>query len=184
VVNILIFVLAFFLDFFELSFIVIPLLAPVAEKLGIDLVWFGVLLAVNMQTSFMHPPFGFALFYLRSVAPHDDYTDRLTRKRLAKVTTGQIYWGAVPFVIIQVIMVGLIIAFPGLVSGGLAKKAEEDLTNFQIEAPKGKYSTDAEPSVPSVGAPPSAPASGADATSDSDPMEAVRRALQQDQQKK
>jgi TRAP-type mannitol/chloroaromatic compound transport system permease large subunit len=65
VVNILIFVLAFFLDFFELSFIVVPLLAPVADKLGIDLVWFGVLLAINMQTSFMHPPFGFALFYLR-----------------------------------------------------------------------------------------------------------------------
>jgi TRAP-type mannitol/chloroaromatic compound transport system permease large subunit len=184
VVNILIFVLAFFLDFFELSFIVIPLLAPVAEKLGIDLVWFGVLLAVNMQTSFMHPPFGFALFYLRSVAPHDDYTDRVTKKQLARVTTGQIYWGAVPFVIIQVIMVGLIIAFPGLVSGGLAKKAEADLTNFQIDAPKGKYSTDVQPSVPSVGAPPSAPASGADATNDNDPMEAVRRALQQDQQKK
>jgi TRAP-type mannitol/chloroaromatic compound transport system permease large subunit len=184
VVNILIFVLAFFLDFFELSFIVIPLLAPVAEKLGIDLVWFGVLLAVNMQTSFMHPPFGFALFYLRSVAPHDDYTDRVTKKQLARVTTGQIYWGAVPFVIIQVIMVGLIIAFPGLVSGGLAKKAEADLTNFQIDAPKGKYSTDVQPSVPSVGAPPSAPASGADAANDNDPMEAVRRALQQDQQKK
>ena len=65
----MIFFLAFFLDFFELSFIVMPLLGPVAEKLGIDLVWFGVLLGVNMQTSFMHPPFGFALFYLRSVAP-------------------------------------------------------------------------------------------------------------------
>src|SRR5690606_35420901 len=69
VVNIMIFFLAFFLDYFELAFIVVPLLAPVAEKLGIDLVWFGVLLAINMQTSFMHPPFGFALFYLRSVAP-------------------------------------------------------------------------------------------------------------------
>jgi hypothetical protein len=69
VVNLLVFLLAFFLDFFELAFIVVPLLAPVADKLGIDLVWFGVLLAVNMQTSFMHPPFGFALFYLRSVAP-------------------------------------------------------------------------------------------------------------------
>ncbi len=81
VVNILIFVLAFFLDFFELSFIVIPLIGPVADKLGIDLVWFGVLLAVNMQTSFMHPPFGFALFYLRSVAPSDDYDDKITGKR-------------------------------------------------------------------------------------------------------
>ncbi len=107
VVNILIFVLAFFLDFFELSFIVIPLIGPVAEKLGIDLIWFGVLLGVNMQTSFMHPPFGFALFYLRSVAPSKEYVDRLTARRIAPVTTGQIYWGAVPFVLIQVLMVGL-----------------------------------------------------------------------------
>ena len=119
VVNILIFFLAFFLDFFELSFIVIPLIAPVADKLGIDLVWFGVLLAVNMQTSFMHPPFGFALFYLRSVAPTDDYDDKITTRRIGRVTTGQIYWGAVPFVLIQVLMVGLIIAFPKLVSSGL-----------------------------------------------------------------
>jgi TRAP-type mannitol/chloroaromatic compound transport system permease large subunit len=127
VVNIMIFLLAFFLDFFELSFIVVPLLAPVAEKLGIDLIWFGVLLAVNMQTSFMHPPFGFALFYLRSVAPIKEYTDKLTGKLTQPVTTMQIYWGAVPFVVIQVIMVGLIIAFPGLVSGGLDKAAKVDM---------------------------------------------------------
>ncbi|MGV3493197.1 MAG: TRAP transporter large permease subunit [Ramlibacter sp.] len=133
VVNILIFVLAFFLDFFELSFIVVPLLAPVAEKLGIDLVWFGVLLAVNMQTSFMHPPFGFALFYLRSVAPNKPYLDKLTRKEIAPVTTGQIYWGAVPFVVIQIIMVGLIIAFPGIVSRDVEKKI--DLDKVKIEMP-------------------------------------------------
>jgi TRAP-type mannitol/chloroaromatic compound transport system permease large subunit len=134
VVNILVFFLAFFLDFFELAFIVIPLLGPVAEKLGIDLVWFGVLMAVNMQTSFMHPPFGFALFYLRSVAPHNEYIDRLTRKTIAPVTTTQIYWGAVPFVIIQVIMVGLIIAFPQLVTGSVdAPKA--DAQTIQLEAP-------------------------------------------------
>jgi TRAP-type mannitol/chloroaromatic compound transport system permease large subunit len=126
VVNILVFVLAFFLDFFELSFIIVPLLGPVAEKLGIDLVWFGVLLAVNMQTSFMHPPFGFALFYLRSVAPTNDYTDKITKKPVAKVTTGQIYYGAIPFVIIQMMMVGIIIAFPGLVSSGLTKDKEVD----------------------------------------------------------
>jgi TRAP-type mannitol/chloroaromatic compound transport system permease large subunit len=126
VVNILVFVLAFFLDFFELAFIIIPLIGPVAEKLGIDLVWFGVLLAVNMQTSFMHPPFGFALFYLRSVAPVEDYIDRVTKKTIKKVTIEDIYWGAVPFVIIQVIMVGLIIAFPGLVSSGLTKEPTVD----------------------------------------------------------
>jgi TRAP-type mannitol/chloroaromatic compound transport system permease large subunit len=131
VVNLLIFFLAFFLDFFELSFIVVPLLAPVAEKLGIDLIWFGVLLGVNMQTSFMHPPFGFALFYLRSVAPIKEYTDRVTKKPIAPVTTMQIYWGAVPFVIIQVVMVGMIIAFPGIVSSGLDKEEKVDLDKVQ-----------------------------------------------------
>src|SRR5476649_2203013 len=104
-VNAIIFFLAFFLDFFELSFIVVPLIGPVADKLGIDLIWFGVLLGVNMQTSFMHPPFGFALFYLRSVAPDRDYMDKVTGLRMAPVTTGQIYWGAIPFVLIQLIMV-------------------------------------------------------------------------------
>jgi TRAP-type mannitol/chloroaromatic compound transport system permease large subunit len=135
VVNILIFVLAFFLDFFELSFIVVPLIGPVAEKLGIDLIWFGVLLGVNMQTSFMHPPFGFALFYLRSVAPAKEFVDRLTGRKTAPVTTGQIYWGAVPFVLIQILMVGLIIVFPNIVSGGLAKKEKIDVQNMQIEIP-------------------------------------------------
>lgn len=114
-VNLLVFFLAFFLDYFELAFIIVPLLAPAADKLGIDLVWFGVLLAVNMQTSFMHPPFGFALFYLRSVAPVKAYVDRVTKKTMAPVTTGQIYWGAIPFVVIQLIMVALVIAFPQMV---------------------------------------------------------------------
>ncbi len=115
VINVLVFLLAFFLDFFELAFIVIPLLGPAAEKLGIDLIWFGVILAVNMQTSFMHPPFGFALFYLRSVAPKVAYRDRVTGRRMEPVTTGQIYWGAVPFVVIQCIMVALVILFPSMV---------------------------------------------------------------------
>ena len=115
VVNILVFVLAFFLDFFELAFIIVPLLGPAADKLGIDLIWFGVLLGVNMQTSFMHPPFGFALFYLRSVAPHKEYLDKITGKMTAPITTGQIYKGAIPFVIIQLIMVGLVIMFPQMV---------------------------------------------------------------------
>jgi tripartite ATP-independent transporter DctM subunit len=136
VTNILIFVLAFFLDFFELSFIVIPLLGPVAEKLGIDLIWLGVLYGVNMQTSFMHPPFGFALFYLRSVAPAKDFVDKLTGKPTARVTTGQIYWVAVPFVLIQVIMVSLIIAFPGIVTGGIAKKQAVDVNKIQIVVPE------------------------------------------------
>jgi TRAP-type mannitol/chloroaromatic compound transport system permease large subunit len=116
VVSLLTFFLAFFLDFFELAFIIIPLLGPVADKMGIDLIWFGVLLAVNMQTSFMHPPFGFALFYLRSVAPREDYLDRVTHKLIPKVTTGQIYWGSVPFIIIQLVMVTAVMLFPGLVT--------------------------------------------------------------------
>jgi TRAP-type mannitol/chloroaromatic compound transport system permease large subunit len=129
-VNVMIFFLAFFLDYFELSFIVVPLLAPVADKLGIDLIWFGVLLAVNMQTSFMHPPFGFALFFLRSVAPEKQYVDRVTRKIMEPVTTMQIYKGAIPFVIIQLTMVGLLIAFPQLVTGSLDKKQEYNMESI------------------------------------------------------
>lgn len=113
--NTLVFLLAFFLDFFELAFIIVPLLGPPAEKLGIDLIWFGVMLGVNMQTSFMHPPFGFALFFLRSVAPKVPYIDRVTGKRMEPVTTGQIYWGAIPFVIIQLIMVAIVVLFPNIV---------------------------------------------------------------------
>ncbi|MBJ6127605.1 TRAP transporter large permease [Microvirga splendida] len=116
VVNIMVFLLAFFLDFFELAFIVIPLLGPAAEKLGIDLIWFGVMMGVNMQTSFMHPPFGFALFFLRSVAPKVPYIDKVTGKRMEPVTTGQIYWGSIPFVIIQLIMVAIVVLFPGIVT--------------------------------------------------------------------
>lgn len=115
VVNVMVFLLAFFLDFFELAFIVVPLLGPAAEKLGIDLIWFGVILGVNMQTSFMHPPFGFALFFLRSVAPKHRYKDKVTGLQMEPVTTGQIYWGAVPFVVIQCIMVALVIIFPKMV---------------------------------------------------------------------
>ena len=126
-VNVMIFFLAFFLDYFELSFIVVPLLAPVADKLGIDLIWFGVLLAVNMQTSFLHPPFGFALFFLRSVAPDKPYVDRVTGKVMDPVTTMQIYKGAIPFLIMQLTMVGILIAFPGLVTGSLDKKVEVNM---------------------------------------------------------
>ena len=136
-VNAFVFVLAFFLDFFELAFIVIPLLGPAAEKLGIDLIWFGVMLGVNMQTSFMHPPFGFALFYLRSVAPKEPYADRVTGKQMAGVTTGQIYWGAVPFVVIQVIAVGMVIAFPAMVMQykGTGPQVDPSKVNIDIELP-------------------------------------------------
>ncbi len=135
-VNAFVFVLAFFLDFFELAFIVIPLLGPAAEHLGIDLIWFGVILGVNMQTSFMHPPFGFALFYLRSVAPKESYIDRVTGKRMDAVTTGQIYWGAVPFVVIQVVMVLLVIMFPAMVMHYKGALSTIDPNTIKIEIPQ------------------------------------------------
>jgi len=121
-VNVFVFFLAFFLDFFEIAFIIIPMLAPVAAKLGIDLIWFGVLLGVNLQTSFMHPPFGFALFYLRSIAP-------------PSVKSSAIYWGAIPWVILQLIMVAIVIAWPGLVTGLLDQPVVIDPADIQIDIP-------------------------------------------------
>jgi TRAP-type mannitol/chloroaromatic compound transport system permease large subunit len=136
-VNILVFFLAFFLDFFELAFIIIPLLAPAASALGIDLVWFGVILSVNMQTSFMHPPFGFALFYLRSVAPRSAYIDKVTKREMPPVTTAQIYWGALPFLGIQLVMVALLIAFPGLVRHEKAPTFDDIPARATTQRPAG-----------------------------------------------
>ena len=177
VVNILVFLLAFFLDFFELAFIIVPLIAPVAEKLGIDLVWFGVLLAVNMQTSFMHPPFGFALFYLRSVAPNEDYVDKVTKKPIKRVTIEQIYWGAVPFVIIQIVMVGLIIAFPGLVSSGLTKDPTVDADTVMQQ-----LQTDSQQRTDDKAAAEKANAGTAD--EQEDPMARMLESMKEDQGKK
>ncbi|MFY9314447.1 MAG: TRAP transporter large permease subunit [Burkholderiales bacterium] len=130
-VNVFVFFLAFFLDFFEIAFIIVPLLAPVAAKLGIDLIWFGVLLCVNMQTSFMHPPFGFALFYLRSIAPKE-------------IKSSAIYWGAIPWVVLQIIMVGIVIAWPGLVTFMLDKPSGVDPATIKIELPQTEYQQDQE----------------------------------------
>lgn len=127
-VNTLVFVLGMFIDFFEIAFIVVPLLAPVAEKLGIDLVWFGIILAMNLQTSFLTPPFGFALFYLRSVAARKDYNDPVTQQRISAVTTGQIYQGSIAFIILQLIMVATLMFFPGLVTDNIVKAVEVDET--------------------------------------------------------
>jgi TRAP-type mannitol/chloroaromatic compound transport system permease large subunit len=150
VVNVLVFFLAFFLDFFELAFIIVPLLAPAADKLGIDLIWFGVLLGINMQTSFMHPPFGFALFYLRSVAARVPYLDKITGQKIAPVSTGQIYWGAVPFVCIQILMVALTIAFPQMVMH--YKGPTVDPADIKIELPPLGGSN--QPGLPGLGLPP------------------------------
>lgn len=142
-VNIFVFVLAFFLDFFEIAFIVIPLLAPVAEALGIDLVWFGVMICANMQTSFMHPPFGFALFYLRSIAPRET------------VKTRDIYLGAIPWLVLQLILVGLLIAFPELVTFFLDKGPEVDLNTIQITLPPAGGGDLTAPPAFDLSAPPS-----------------------------
>jgi tripartite ATP-independent transporter DctM subunit len=122
VVNLLVFFLAFFLDFFALAFIIIPLLAPVAQKLGIDLVWFGVLLGVNMQTSFMHPPFGFALFYLRGLAP-------------PSVKSSDIYWGAIPWVGLQLAMCAIVIVFHGVVTDFLPRHVPGNPSTIEQEMP-------------------------------------------------
>lgn len=121
-VNIFVFFLAFFLDFFEIAFIIIPLLAPVAAKLDIDLVWFGVLLCINMQTSFMHPPFGFALFYLRGIAPKE-------------VLSKDIYWGAIPWVGLQLLLVAIVIVWPESVTYWIDRGTGVDPSTVRIEVP-------------------------------------------------
>lgn len=136
-VNVFVFFLAFFLDFFEIAFILIPLLAPVAAKLGIDLVWFGVLLCVNMQTSFMHPPFGFALFYLRGIAPKE-------------VKSSDIYLGAIPWVLLQIVMVAIVIFWPGLVTSWLDQETVIDIDKVRIEVPDLDSPGQALPMIPDV----------------------------------
>ena len=130
-VNIFIFFLAFFLDFFEIAFIILPMLGPVADKLGIDLIWFGVLLCVNMQTSFMHPPFGFALFYLRGIA------DTLFKeKRIPEaIKSNDIYLGAIPWVFMQLLLVTIVIFVPQTVTVFLDKAEVIDLDKVRIEIP-------------------------------------------------
>ena len=159
VVNILVFVLGCFIDFFEIAFIVIPLLAPVAEKILPGLVpgmtpdqamiWFGVIIAMNLQTSFLTPPFGFALFYLRSVAAKFDYKDRVTGKTIPAVKTTEIYKGSIAFIILQLIMVAAVIAFPVLVTGGIQKEdalsSEQIMDQLNISNPEDAPAADGQP---------------------------------------
>jgi len=181
VVNFMVFVLGMFIDFFEIAFIVVPLLAPVADKLGIDLIWFGIILAMNLQTSFLTPPFGFALFYLRSVAARNDYDDVVTGKRIKAVTTAQIYKGSIAFIVLQLIMVAVIIINPGIVTGNLDKAVKvddaavmdmlnnmEDLQGDENAAPdmSGAGETDA-----------TLPAPAAEEEADVDPAKALEEAI-------
>jgi tripartite ATP-independent transporter DctM subunit len=175
-VNIFIFFLAFFLDFFEIAFIIIPFLAPVAEKMGIDLIWFGVMICVNMQTSFMHPPFGFALFYLRGIADTLFKNGALPKK----VESNDIYLGAIPWVVMQLILVAIVIFFPQTVTVFLDKAKVVDMESgtqiLQGLGDKTKESAKDAAAAAARGA--SAPAA------EEDPMEALRRANEQDKQKK
>ncbi|MCX7741714.1 MAG: TRAP transporter large permease subunit, partial [Tepidimonas sp.] len=192
VVNLLVFVLGFFIDFFEIAFIVVPLLAPVADKMGIDLIWFGVILAMNLQTSFLTPPFGFALFYLRSVAAREDYTDAVTGKRIGAVTTPQIYKGAVAFILLQLIMVAVVMAKPDLVTSNITKAQEGDtesarqqLLDMQVGDPDADDPWAQDKDEPGDGAEagqdkgadglPQAPA---DKPAEEDPLEALKRSMQ------
>jgi len=201
-VNLLVFFLGMFIDFFEIAFIVVPMLAPVAAKLlpellpaGVPpefaLIWFGIVLSMNLQTSFLTPPFGFALFYLRSVAPKKDYTDRITGATIPAVTTPQIYKGSIAFIVLQLIMVSLVIAFPQLTTGTLVqeKKLDSDAVFEQLmDQDAGGRSNNNDdmrgfdlPAPPADGA--SAPAQPASQGED-DPMKAVLDAVKTDGQKK
>jgi tripartite ATP-independent transporter DctM subunit len=146
-VNVFVFFLAFFLDFFEIAFIIVPLLAPIADKMGIDLIWFGVLLCVNMQTSFMHPPFGFALFYLRGIADQIYKGGSIDRPVLSK----DIYLGALPWVVMQLILVAVVIFWPESVTYWLEKEAVVDLDKVEINLPA---SDDALPAAESAASEP------------------------------
>src|SRR5512147_198481 len=197
VVNVLVFILGMFIDFFEIAFIVIPILAPVAAKIlpallpegayaDSALIWFGVIIAMNLQTSFLTPPLGFALFYLRSVAARNDYNDRVTGEKIPAVTTAQIYKGAIAFIVIQLIMVVAVVVFPSLVIDMEAKKAI-DLDSIQLEAPTGGGYSD-QPIDPMKGFPggggtPGDAAPKAEPPAADDPMEAMKRELQRDQKK-
>ena len=166
-VNLFVFFLAFFLDFFEIAFIVVPLLAPVAHKMGIDLIWFGVLLCVTLQTSFMHPPFGFALFYLRGIAPRE-------------VKSSDIYWGAIPWVGLQLLMAAIVIFWPGLVTMWLDKQEVIDLDKVRIELPAQEEAPPPKPPAEApLGATPGAPA-GEDASKpdrEQESADAIQREL-------
>jgi TRAP-type mannitol/chloroaromatic compound transport system permease large subunit len=186
VVNVLVFILGMFIDFFEIAFIVIPMLAPVAEKLlptllpGVPvdavMIWFGVIIAMNLQTSFLTPPFGFALFYLRSVAARKDYKDRITGQTIPAVTTGQIYKGSIAFIGLQVAMVAAIIALPGLVVEGIGQgpNIDADKALQEMKIPE-RAPIEAPPALPGGAA--SEPAGAAD-----DPNKAILDAIKREQE--
>ncbi|MGF0539215.1 TRAP transporter large permease [Agrobacterium sp. ES01] len=151
VVTIIVFILGCFLDFFEIAFIMIPLLAPVAQTLGIDLIWFGVILGINLQTSFLTPPFGFSLFYLRSITPAGTWKDQVTGQMMEGVKTLQIYKGVVPYIIIQFIVIMVVIAFPGLVTRYKDDLPTVDPDSINIQIPGFGQENNGGVNLPSMG---------------------------------
>jgi TRAP-type mannitol/chloroaromatic compound transport system permease large subunit len=193
VVNILVFILGCFIDFFEIAFIIIPLLAPVAEKIlpGIvpgmtvddAMIWFGVIIAMNLQTSFLTPPFGFALFYLRSVAAKFDYKDRVTGATIPAVTTTEIYKGSIAFIILQLIMVAAIMIFPSLVTGGIEKtemlNKDQIMEQMMIPKTEEEIKQEAEDAKATEAGAEAKPADG----KEEDPMKAILEANEKDKKK-
>jgi len=135
VVTVIVFILGCFLDFFEIAFILVPLLAPVADKLGIDLIWFGIVLGLNLQTSFLTPPFGFALFFLRSIAPTASWHDKVSGRTIPETRTIDIYRGAIPFVVLQFLVIAVVIAYPPIVTHYKAGDVTVDPATVDIQLP-------------------------------------------------
>jgi tripartite ATP-independent transporter DctM subunit len=200
VVNILVFILGCFIDFFEIAFIVIPILAPVAEKILPELfpqgtpvegimIWFGVVIAMNLQTSFLTPPFGFALFYLRSVAPKSDYKDRVTGEIIPAVTTPQIYKGSIAYIVLQLIMVGATIAFPNLVIDGITQTQKVDADKVLQQMLEAAPEAEPSASEPEAGASSPAAEPGQESgeekqAEEDDPMKALMESMKKDAAKK
>ncbi len=197
IVNILVFILGCFIDFFEIAFIVIPILAPVADKIlpgllppgtppEMTLIWFGVIIAMNLQTSFLTPPFGFALFYLRSVAAKKDYKDVVTGQTIPAVQTSQIYKGSIAFICLQAVMVVAVIAFPSLVTGGIEKgvaiDADKALQIMQDQSNRGRGEPSALPALEAAPGAASAPSGGS--AGQDDPMKALLESMKKDREKK
>jgi TRAP-type mannitol/chloroaromatic compound transport system permease large subunit len=193
VVNILVFILGCFIDFFEIAFIVIPILAPVADKIlpellppgtppEMTLIWFGVVIAMNLQTSFLTPPFGFALFYLRSVAAKKDYKDRITGETIPAVTTTQIYKGSIAFIVLQVVMVAAVITFPTLVTGGIEKAVtiDADKAFEQLQMQDTQRETDP---MAGFGQPAASAPEGAAAQEKEDPMKGLLESIKEEPKK-
>lgn len=193
VVNILVFILGCFIDFFEIAFIVIPILAPVADKIlpellppgtppEMTLIWFGVVIAMNLQTSFLTPPFGFALFYLRSVAAKKDYKDRITGATIPAVTTTQIYKGSIAFIVLQLVMVAAVITFPTLVTGGIEKGVtiDADKAFEQLQMQDTQRETDP---MAGFGQPAASAPEGAAPQEKEDPMKGLLESIKEEPKK-